>query len=55
MAKLPGWLQQIGRGEARQLEDGRWVVDMVIHVRRWHPGYWWEVVKAVWQRIKAGV
>lgn len=42
MAKMPSWLRC-----RATYEDGQ--VVLLVHVRRWHPGFWWFVLTALWR------
>ncbi len=47
MAKLPGWLV-IDRMEPGLDSEGRAVMLVTMRVRRWHPGYWLELLRFIW-------
>jgi hypothetical protein len=32
-------------------EDGRSII-VTFRVRRWHPGYWWAVIRATYLRLR---
>jgi hypothetical protein len=47
MAKLPYWM-----GAESIIENGMLVINM--RPRRWHPGYWWVVIKALYRSVIGG-
>jgi len=43
--KSPSWM--IVKTQFAKHSDGQ--VYVTIRVRRWHPGFWWFVIRALWQ------
>jgi hypothetical protein len=49
MAKMPGWIEVMPPRKGELSADGKSVV-YTFRVRKWHPGFWWALLRRGFHR-----